>query len=97
MSGYVLSPRAQADLEEIWNFTAERWGEDQAARYVLDIRAAIEAVVRDPRRGRACDHIRAGYRKYPAGSHMLFFRVVREGIDVVRISSGTSSGRTISN
>ncbi|MBX9773110.1 MAG: type II toxin-antitoxin system RelE/ParE family toxin [Xanthobacteraceae bacterium] len=85
MSGYVLSPRAQADLDQIWNYTAERWDEDQADRYVLVIRAAIEAVVRDPRRGRACDHIRSGYRKYPAGSHMLFFRVISDGIDVVRI------------
>jgi toxin ParE1/3/4 len=85
MSGYVLSPRAKADLNEIWNYTAERWDEDQADRYIFDIRAAIETIARDPRRGRACDHIRAGYRKYPTGSHMLFFRVIDRGIDVVRI------------
>jgi toxin ParE1/3/4 len=85
MSGYVLSPRAQADLDEIWDYTAERWNEDQADRYIRDIRGAIEAVARDPRQGRACDHIRPGYRRYPAGSHMLFFRLIDEGIDVVRI------------
>jgi toxin ParE1/3/4 len=85
MSGYVLSPRAQADLDEIWNYTTERWDEDQADRYIFDIREAIETIARDPRRGRACDYIRSGYRKYPAGSHMLFFRVIHDGIDVVRI------------
>lgn len=85
MSGYVLSPRAQADLDEIWDYTAERWDEDQADRYIHDIRAAIEAIASDPRRGRACDYIRSGYRKYQAGSHMLFFRIIHGGIDVVRI------------
>jgi toxin ParE1/3/4 len=43
MSGYVLSPRAQADLDEIWEYTAERWDEDQANRYILDIRDAISS------------------------------------------------------
>jgi plasmid stabilization system protein ParE len=26
----VLSPRAQADLEDIWNHTEGRWGSEQA-------------------------------------------------------------------
>lgn len=49
MSGYVLSPLAQADLDQIWDYTAERWDEDQADRYIFVVRAAIEAVARDPR------------------------------------------------
>lgn len=49
------------------------------------IRRAIEIVAEDPRRGRTCDDVRAGYRKYPAGSHFVFYRLVEGGIDVVRI------------
>ena len=30
MTRAALSPRAQADLDEIWDFTAKRWGLDQA-------------------------------------------------------------------
>jgi toxin ParE1/3/4 len=85
MSGYVLTPRAQADLDEIWNYTATRWNERQADRYILEIQRAIEIVAHDPQRGRPCDNIRSGYRKYPAGSHFLFFRIVADGIDVIRI------------
>jgi toxin ParE1/3/4 len=29
---YVLSPCAQADLEDIWDYAASRWGLDQAER-----------------------------------------------------------------
>jgi hypothetical protein len=34
---FVLSPRAQADLDDIWDYTADRWGLDQAETYTRDI------------------------------------------------------------
>jgi toxin ParE1/3/4 len=39
----------------------------------------------DPRLGRTCDEVRPGYRKYPVGSHVVFYRIARGGIDVARI------------
>jgi toxin ParE1/3/4 len=85
MMNYVLSPRAQADIDEIWEYSADRWDIDQANRYVFEIRRAIEVVASDPRRGRSCDDIRRGYRRFSAGSHVLFFRIVADKIDVVRV------------
>ena len=85
MSRYVLSPQAQADIDAIWDYTADRWSEAQADRYVNDLRDAIETIVRDPRRGKPCDHLRRGYRKYSVGAHVLFFRVVANVIEVVRV------------
>jgi toxin ParE1/3/4 len=81
----VLSPRAQADLEGIWDYTASRWDAKQAELYVRQIQSAIERIARDPRLGRPCDDIRAGYRKFPAASHVLFYRLTDRGVDVVRI------------
>ena len=85
MSRYTLSPRAQADIEEIWGYTVEHWNVDQAEVYLRKIKAAIEAVADEPRLGRPCDNVRTGYRKYPAGSHLLFYRLTPDGIDIVRI------------
>ena len=85
MNRATLSPRAQADLDEIWDFTAERWGLDQAESYLRLLQGAIEAIAAEPQRGRACDDIRTGYRKYPVGSHVLFYRPTATDIDVVRI------------
>jgi toxin ParE1/3/4 len=85
MRRYTLSPRAQSDLEEIWDYTAARWSADQAEAYLRQIKAAIETVAADPRRGRACDEVRAGYRKHSAGSHVLFYRTTTDGVDIVRI------------
>lgn len=85
-SRYVLSPAAQIDLEQIWDYTHDRWGVDQAERYLRAVQHGIERAAANPRIGRACDEIRPGYRKLAAGSHILFYRVTDAGIiDVVRI------------
>ncbi len=86
MRRYLLSPAAQADLEEIWDYTHHRWGVDQAEEYLRELQRAIERFAANPQIGRACDEIRPGYRKLAAGSHTLFHRVTAEGvIDVVRV------------
>ena len=85
MSGYVLTLRARADLQAIWIYTADRWNVGQADRYIRQICQIMEFVAADPRRGRPCDYIRAGYLKYPAGSHILFFKQRQDDIIIVRI------------
>jgi toxin ParE1/3/4 len=85
MMDYVLSPRAQADIDEIWDYSADRWDIDQANRYIAQIRRAIETIATDPRRGRSCDELRRGYRRFSVGSHVLFFRIVGGQLDVVRV------------
>lgn len=88
MTRFIISPRARADVEAIWNYTAEHWGLAQAETYIRQIQAAVEILASNPTRGRPCDDIRAGYRKYPAGSHILFYRLKADGIDVARILHG---------
>lgn len=63
MTGYFLSPAAKADIEQIWDYTVERWGEEQAERYVLAIRDACQELAEGARQSRAADDIREGYRK----------------------------------
>jgi toxin ParE1/3/4 len=82
---YVLSPRAQKDIDDIWEYTVEHWNVRQAEIYLRQIRRAIETVAAEPNIARACDDIRPGYWKYPAGSHVMFFRITDKGINVVRI------------
>ena len=86
MSQYLLSPAAQADLEQIWDYARGRWGVDQAEEYLRELQRAIERAAANPSIGRACDEILPGYRKLAAGSHTLFYRVTAEAvIDVVRV------------
>ena len=80
-----FTPRARRDIEDIWNHSLERFGFERAEGYLRDIQRAVETVAEDPRRGRACDDIRAGYRKFSVGAHVLFFQASKSRIVIVRI------------
>ena len=82
---YRLTPAAQRDLSSIWDYPEERWSTRQADTYVLKMRAAIERIADDRRRGRTCEEIRPGYRRYGIGSHVLFYMESADGVDVIRI------------
>ncbi|MFC9898520.1 type II toxin-antitoxin system RelE/ParE family toxin [Nocardia sp. NPDC127579] len=86
MSDYALSPAARADLRRIWDYTAERWSEDQAEQYLHALRHTIERAAANPRIGRPLDDIRSGYLKLTAGSHVVFYRITGAGIvHVIRV------------
>jgi toxin ParE1/3/4 len=38
-----------------------------------------------PLAGKACDYITNGYRKFPQGSHIIFYKEGNKKIEVVRI------------
>lgn len=87
MTGYRLTPAAQLDLSLIWDYTAERWDARQAETYIGELRAAIERIADDPRRGRTRDEVRSGYSSYSVVNHVVFYRVNDEigGVDVIRV------------
>ncbi len=49
------------------------------------LQRGIDTLISDPRRGRPCDEIRAGYAKFSVGAHILFYRLAGERIEIVRI------------
>lgn len=85
MSSLRLSPAAQRDLSAVWDYSAERWGVEQAEKYIRELQAAMERIAIDPQRGRAQEQIRGGYRSYAIGSHTLFYIARESSVDVIRI------------
>lgn len=85
MARLNLTPRARRDLDDIWTYTAERWGIDRAEAYLRLIHSAMKVLAVTPGHGTACDEIRQGYRKHPVQSHVIFYREAVGGIDVIRI------------
>lgn len=82
MTRYILSPLARADLDNIWEYTAKRWDDDQAEAYLRMIQAAFDTVAANPKLGRRYDEVRAGYRRYRAGSHLILYRETSDAIDI---------------
>jgi toxin ParE1/3/4 len=80
-----FTPRARRDIDEIWDYSVDQFGLDQADLYLRGIQRAALTVAEDPRRGLACDEIRSGYRKFSVGSHVLFFKASTTRVVIVRI------------
>ena len=85
MPGYRLLRRARADVLEIADYTAERWSEQQAERYVTQLFSAFQRLVDQP-------ELRRLYREIPPywraleGSHAIFYRIADDGeLIIVRV------------
>jgi toxin ParE1/3/4 len=81
----LLSPRAQRDIDDIWTYTAEHWGTQQAAIYVCQIGQHMALIAASPTIGQACLQVRSDIFRFPSGSHVLFYQSTLDGVDVVRI------------
>lgn len=84
MNRVTFSPAAIADIDGIWDYTAETWGVDQADRYTDDIRDACNDLVAGKKQGRTVD-VCDGYLKYSVGKHFVFFVITGGGIAVIRV------------
>ena len=87
MKALGFSPAAAADIVAIWDFSADRWGPDQADRYTDEIRDSCLALAGGRARGQAVD-LRPGYLKYRTGSHVIYYRDRGERLEVIRVLHG---------
>ena len=71
---YRLTPKAKADLRIIWNYTTEKWGENQAIQYILQIKSKFKQLADNPLLGKSRNDIKEGYRSFPEGKHHIFYR-----------------------
>ncbi len=83
---FVLTQKAKADLRAIAIFTEERWGKEQRNVYIKQFDDAFHMLANAPLIGKQCDYIKNGYRKFPQGSHIIFYKDgANAKIEIVRI------------
>lgn len=85
MSEVILTPKAKADLSDIWDYTLAQWGVEQAEKYLRELWSVIKEQAGDITKSVDIGDVRKGYRKIRAGSHVIFFKVTNNGVDIVRI------------
>lgn len=86
MGTYSLTRSARKDLKSIAAFTQRRWGRQQRLLYAKQFDDAFESLAQSPESGIKCDSIKKGYRKFPNGSHLIFYRHINtKEIEIVRI------------
>ncbi len=75
MKELVLSDRARSELVDIYLYTLDTFGLDQADSYAEQIQSALKLIRRFPELGRPKDHLRPGLRLYSVGRHQILYTV----------------------
>jgi len=86
MARFGIKATAKADLKGIAKFTEQTWGREQRNKYLTEFDQAFHRLAENNALGKVCDHIRAGYRAFPVGSHIIFYKI-GDGhlVEIIRI------------
>ncbi len=87
MSQVRISPRARADLIEIWSYIADD-SEANADAFVDKLYETIQVLGRQPGSGRYREELASGIQSFPFGRYIIFYRAVTSAIEIVRVLHG---------
>ena len=86
MSAFTLTRGARAGLKAIARFTEKRWGRVQRNIYLQQFDDTFHMLAEAPATGTKCDEIKTGYRRFPQGSHIIFYTVGDDRVvQIIRI------------
>ena len=88
---YRLSSRAEADLAEIWVYSAGQWNIEQADRYVDALVGRFDWLCDNSSLWKPRPDIAEGLYSYPQQSHVIYFRAHSDEpavIEIVRVLHG---------
>lgn len=96
MATFQLTNKAKQDLKSIAAYTQKKWGREQRRIYLKQFDDAFHLLSITPDIGIGCDFIKAGYRKFPVTTHVVFYRSLSESkIEIVRILHKRMDARPI--
>ena len=86
MAKVILRQEAIDDLNDIWDYTYEKWSEKQADKYYATIKIACNGIGENPEVGKEYYGISKNLLGLKSGKHIIFYRSLSENkIEVIRI------------
>ena len=79
--------QAARDLLEIWVYIAEQ-DMGAADRLMEKINITCKELADMPGMGRQRNELLAGLRSFPVGNYLIYYRVIPEGLEVMRVLHG---------
>ncbi|MGI9305106.1 MAG: type II toxin-antitoxin system RelE/ParE family toxin [Gammaproteobacteria bacterium] len=85
MAEYWLLCDAEADLDEIADYTIEKFGLEQARVYKDGLKRAFQLLAENPLIGSDQGHIRPNVRRFVHKSHAIYYRLDGDDVLILRI------------
>jgi toxin ParE1/3/4 len=87
MSGCRFTPESIDDLKAALDHIArDRPG--AAVRVIDKLEDQCNELASFPEMGRRRDELASGLRSFPSGSYLIFYRVMKDGIEIIRVLHG---------
>ncbi len=86
MAKVILRQEAIDDLNSIWEYTFEKWSEEQADKYYAIVKMACNGIGETPNIGKEYDGISRNLLGFKSGKHIIFYQPVSsDRIEIIRI------------
>ena len=85
MPTYKFAETAQRDLESIVDYTLQKWGVDQAERYIDGLEKQAQLLAGNPKLAKPVDQFAKGLSAFPYQSHVIYFIEATHGITIARV------------
>jgi toxin ParE1/3/4 len=84
----IWSPEALDDRERIWDYYVGIAGRHTAEKIFRDLAEVIALIESHPFAGRTRNEVRPGLRSFAAAPHVVFYRVLDDTPEIVRVLDG---------
>src|SRR2546421_6134149 len=81
----IWSPKARQDLFDIWSYVAIHGSSPVADKQLHEIDRVCFALGGWPEYGKVRDDVRQGLRSVPASRYVIFYRVTKTAVEIVRV------------
>ena len=85
MPGFRVTPRALEDLKNIGRYTEQQWSKRQRNTYLRVLEKRFSRLAENPQLGKHRTDIAEGYYSFPQGTHVVFYLIRDNSIDIIGI------------
>lgn len=86
MAKVILTQEAIDDLNNIWEYTFEKWSENQADKYYAMLKLSCMEIGKVPEIGKEYDEITKNLLGLHSGRHIIFYQFIeKDKIEIIRI------------
>lgn len=87
MPHVLKRPLAEIDLDDVWWYIAQD-NPDAADRFLAKIDEQCHTLAQFPEMGVNRAELMPALRSFPVGNYLIFYLLIDDGIEVVRVLSG---------
>jgi len=81
----IIAPAARDDLKDIYQYGLRQWGKVQSARYLASLKDQFWSLTEQPLMGIERPELLPDARSLAMQSHTLFYRVVANQVEIIRV------------